>query len=261
MPPQVTGDCPGRPAHRALQPRHQAPRQPAGQPRRVVRRHLWTGVDHTSTSSNRRTVASIPPSEISAACGLESRIHPPRLDHGPSTPLANPRLEARPDIQAAIPWSAASSPTKKDRAAAVTTYSCSTPTRRGALPSQRRPVSRAAPRRPPTRGSSLRDADRRGAFLVYAQQLSDVSLRCTELREPLCGPLPDRRSSASGACWPPRRGRRHQEEWPAGFDAAGAGIQFGCRLQPAANPSMPCGHKGPAGNGPFPATTAARHQL
>jgi hypothetical protein len=261
MPPQVTGDCPGRPAHRALQPRHQAPRQPAGQPRRVARRHLWTGVDHTSTSSNRRTVASIPPSEISAACGLESRIHPPRLDHGPSTPLANPRLEARPDIQAAMTMVGRLVAHKKDMAAVVTTYSCSTPTRRGALPSQRRPVSRAAPRRPPTRGSSLRDADRRGAFLVYAQQLSDVSLHCTELREPLCGPLPDRRSSASGACWPPRRGHRHQEEWPAGFDAAGAGIQFGCRLQPAANPSMPCGHKGPAGNGPFPATTAARHQL
>jgi hypothetical protein len=261
MPPQVTGDCPGRPAHRALQPRHQAPRQPAGQPRRVARRHLWTGVDHTSTSSNRRTVASIPPSEISAACGLESRIHPPRLDHGPSTPLANPRLEARPDIQAAMTMVGRLVAHKKDMAAVVTTYSCSTPTRRGALPSQRRPVSRAAPRRPPTRGSSLRDADRRGAFLVYAQQLSDVSLHCTELREPLCGPLPDRRSSASGACWPPRRGRRHQEGWPAGFDAAAAGIQFGCRLQPAANPSMPCGHKGPAGNGPFPATTAARHQL
>jgi hypothetical protein len=30
------------------------------------------------------------------------------------------------------------------------------------------------------KGSSLRDADRRGTFLVYAQQLSDVSLHCTE---------------------------------------------------------------------------------
>ena len=213
----------------------------------MARRHLWTGVDHTSTSSNRRTVASIPPSEISAACGLESRIHPPRLDHGPSTPLANPRLEARPDIQAAMTMVGRLVAHKKGhgRGGDHLQLFDTDPAR---SPSSSAPTCKPCCSAAPTNeGSSLRDADRRGAFLVYAQQLSDVSLHCTELREPLCGPPPDRRSSASGACWPPRRGRRHQEGWPAGFDAAAAGIQFGCRLQPAANPSMPCGHKGPAG--------------
>jgi uncharacterized protein YjbI with pentapeptide repeats len=75
-------------------------------------------------------------------------------------------------------------------------------------------------------GSSLRDADLRGAFLVYAQ-LSDVSLHGTDLRGA------DLRSAQL-------EGARHLEHadlrgavvdaktrWPAGFDAAGAGVEFG----------------------------------
>lgn len=75
-------------------------------------------------------------------------------------------------------------------------------------------------------GASLRDADLRGAFLVYAQ-LSDVSLHGTDLRgaDLRCARLEGARhlehADLRGAV------ADSKTRWPAGFDAAAAGVQLG----------------------------------
>jgi hypothetical protein len=68
----------------------------------VARRHLWTGVDHTSTSSNRRTVASILVGDIRRhvawTAGSTRRLGSSALHRLGQTPALRPD----PDIQAAM---------------------------------------------------------------------------------------------------------------------------------------------------------------
>jgi hypothetical protein len=72
-------------------------------------------------------------------------------------------------------------------------------------------------------------------------------------------PPPAGGSSASRARRPTRRGRRHQDAVAGRLRRYRGRRPLGSRLQLTANPSIPSGDEGLAGNGPFSATSRIRH--
>jgi Pentapeptide repeats (8 copies) len=182
----------------------------------------------TSSPGNRRTVANILTAHVRRhAAWTAGPAQRAQISRPPPTPLADrARLEARaPDIQAALTVLGRLVGPEEDMATVVDRLQLFDTDLRGAF-SIGANLQAALLGGAHLQGASLRDADLPRALLVYAQ-LSDVSLHGTDLR---------------GADLRPAQveGARHLEHadlrgavadtktrWPAGFDAAAAGVQLG----------------------------------
>jgi hypothetical protein len=182
----------------------------------------------TSSPGNRRTVASILTAYVRRhATWTAGPAQRARISGPPPTPLADlPRLEARaPDIQAALTVLGRFVGPDEDMAAVVDRLQLFDTDLRGAFLVGAN-LQAALLGGAHLQDASLRDADLRGAFLVYAQ-LSHVSLHGTDLRgaDLRCTQLEGARhlehADLRGAV------ADSKTRWPAGFDAAAAGVQLG----------------------------------
>jgi hypothetical protein len=182
----------------------------------------------TSSPGHRRTVARILTAYVRRhAAWTAGPAKRARISGPPPTPDADLlRLEARaPDIQAALTVLGRLVGPEEDVAAAVDRLQLFDTDLRGAFLVGAN-LQSALLGGAHLQGASLRDADLRGAFLVYAQ-LSDVSLHGTDLRgaDLRCAQLEEARhlehAHLRGAV------ADTKTRWPAGFDAAAAGVQLG----------------------------------
>ena len=182
----------------------------------------------TSSPENRRTVARILTAYVRRhAAWTAGPAQRAQISAPSPTPLADlARLEARaPDIQAALMVLGRLVHREEDMAAVVDRLQLFDTDLRGAFLVGAN-LQAALLGGAHLQGASLRDADLRGSFLIYAQ-LSDVTLHGTDLRgaDLRCAQLEGARhldhADLRGAV------ADSKMRWPAGFDAAEAGVQFG----------------------------------
>jgi len=193
------------------------------------RETLFPAGDPPSSPGHRRTVASILTAYVRRHAAWTAGPAQRAQISGPPPPedLASlPRLETRaPDIQAALTVLGRLVGPEEDIAAVVDRLQLfDTDLRGGFLVGANLQFALLGGAH--LQGASLRDTDLRGAFLVYAQ-FSDVSLHGTDMRgaDLRCAQFEGARhldhADLRGAV------ADSKTRWPAGFDAAAAGVQSG----------------------------------